>query len=156
MKNLTTKLAFALLTFLLASYGHACTISEDMHGSLPLNSIDIPNSARLEIAEMVIAARQWPDTQIRGIVYAGGYIKERNPTALAEKRASELKNYLIRLGVLETNIWIDVRVIKKPDVDSKGNEALNQIAVTLVPICVGGCERLCEDSRVMPNSKIIK
>lgn len=150
------KALFVLWAVLAASYGHACTISEDMEDSLPLNSVDIPNSDRLAIADMVMAARKWPDAQIRGIVYAGGYVKENDPKALADRRAAALKEYLIQLGIKENNVWVDTRKIKKPDVDHKGNETLNQIAVTLVPICDGGCERLCNDPRVTPNSKAIQ
>ncbi|HEY4802019.1 MAG TPA: hypothetical protein VIH96_05315 [Paraburkholderia sp.] len=147
---------FAL--FFAAGIGNAsaCTISEDMASSLPLNSAEIPNADRVKIAEMMTIARQWPNVEIRGIVYAGGYIKERNPKAIAAARASELKSYLVQLGVRETNIWIDTRVIKEPDVDDKGNATLNQIAVSLVPICEGGCERLCNDPRVTPNTKVIR
>lgn len=138
------------------SNASACTISEDMTNSLPLNSTDIPNSDRIRIAEMMFAARQWPNVEIRGIVYAGGYIKERNPKALAAERAAALKAYLVQLGVKEANIWVDTRIIKAPDVDDKGNATLDQISVSLVPICDGGCERLCNDPRVTPNSKAIK
>ncbi|MBV8453267.1 MAG: hypothetical protein JOZ29_13490 [Deltaproteobacteria bacterium] len=148
-------IALAWSIGLTASYGNACTISKDMEDSLPLNSIDIPNSDRLKIVDMVMEARRWPDAEIRGIVYAGGYVMENDPWALAEQRASELRAYLIQLGVNERNIWVDKRTINRPDVDSKGNKTLNQIAVTLVPICEGGCERLCNDSRVTPNSKAI-
>jgi len=147
---------FASWIALTANYGHACTISEDMVDSLPLNSVELPNSDRLRITDMVMAAREWPDVEIRGIVYAGGYIGERDPTAIADQRASVLRVYLIQLGVKESNIWVDKRTIKHPDVDRAGNKTLNQIAVTLVPICAGGCERLCNDPRVSPNSKIIK
>ncbi|MCC8402940.1 hypothetical protein LJ655_13770 [Paraburkholderia sp. MMS20-SJTN17] len=135
---------------------NACTISEGMENSLPLNSVDIPNSDRLRIADMVMAARQWPDAEIRGIVYAGGYVKEQAPKTIAEARAAALKTYLVQLGVKEGNIWIDTRIIKKPDIGDKGSAALNQISVTLVPICNGGCERLCNDSRVTPTTKAIK
>lgn len=134
----------------------ACTISEDMISSLPLNSREIQNSDRIKIANMVFAAKQWPNVEIRGIVYAGGYIKERNPNAIALERAAVLKNYLIQLGVKEGNIWVDTRIIKEPDIDDKGNATLDQISVSLVPICEGGCERLCNDSRVTPTSKAIK
>jgi hypothetical protein len=151
-----THLLFASCTVLAISYANACTISEDMADSLPLNSVEIPNSDRLRIADMVMAARQWPDAQIRGIVYAGGYIREHNAKALADRRAAALKDYLMQLGIRESNVWVDTRTIKKPDVDHEGNENLNQIAVTLVPICVGGCDRLCNDPRVMPTSKAIK
>lgn len=150
------RILLALWAVLVASYGHACTISEDMEDSLPLNSVEIPNSDRLSIVDMVMAARHWPDVQIRGIIYAGGYVKEHDPKALADQRAAVLKEYLIQLGIRESNVWVDTRTIKNPDVDHKGNETLNQIAVTLVPICDGGCERLCNDPRVTPNSNAIK
>lgn len=150
------RLTLALGGLLLGGYGNACTISEDMEDSLPLNSVAIPNADRLRIAEMVVAARQWPDVEIRGIVYAGGYIKERDPEALAGQRASALQSYLVQLGVKEDNIWIDKRTIKHPDVDPRGADALNQIAVTLVPICNGGCDRLCNDPRVTPTTRAIK
>ncbi|WP_250472188.1 hypothetical protein [Caballeronia sp. GAFFF1] len=135
---------------------NACTISEDMEGSLPLNSVEIPNSARLRIADMVLTARQWPDVDIRGIVYAGGYVKERNPNALAGQRASAIESYLLQLGIKEGNIWLNKRIIRKPDAADDGSQTLNQIGVTLVPICRGGCDRLCDDPRVTPMSRAIK
>jgi hypothetical protein len=147
---------FLLCIVVATNHAHACTISEEMEDSLPLDSIEIPNSDRLRIVNMVMTARQWPDTQIRAIVYAGGYIKEYDAKFLADRRANVLKDYLVQLGIGESNVWVDTRIIKKPDVDHVGNETLNQIAVTLVPICDGGCDRLCNDSRVTPTSKIIK
>lgn len=147
---------FALFTIANARSASACTISEDMTSSLPLNSTEIQNSDRLKIADMIFAAKQWPNVEIRGIVYAGGYVKERNPKVIASERAATLKSYLVQLGVKESNIWVDTRIIKAPDVDDKGNVTLDQISVSLVPICDGGCERLCDDPRVTPNSKAIK
>jgi len=134
----------------------ACTISEGMVSSLPLNSREIPNGDRVKIAEMMATVKQWPNVEIRGIVYAGGYIKERNAKAIAAARASELKSYLVQLGLSETNIWIDTRIIKEPDVDDRGNATLNQIAVSLVPISEGGCERLCNDPLVTPHAEAIR
>ncbi|MFT4064758.1 hypothetical protein [Paraburkholderia sp.] len=158
-ENFPCRTARHLMAFcLVVSVGNAgaCTISEDMISSLPLNSTEIQNSDRIKIADMVLAARQWPDVEIRCIVYAGGYIKEQNPKAIAAERAKILKSYLVQLGVKEGNIWLDTRIIKEPDTDDKGIETLDQIAVTLVPICEGGCERLCNDPRVIPNNKAIK
>ncbi|MFT0168592.1 hypothetical protein [Paraburkholderia mimosarum] len=144
--------------FLAAGIGNAsaCTISEDMVSSLPPNSREIPNVDRVKIAKMMATAKQWPNAEIGGIVYTGGYIKERNPRAVAAARASELRSYLVQLGVGETNIWIDTRIITEPDVDDRGNATLNQIAVSLVPICEGGCERLCNDPLVTPNTEAIR
>ncbi|WP_174960921.1 hypothetical protein [Burkholderia ubonensis] len=134
----------------------ACTVSEDLLDSVPLDSVEIPNADRIKIAEMVIRARQWPDAEIRGIISAGAYIGEKNPQALARERAARLKDYLIQLGIKEKNIWSDTRTISKSyPRDSAGYEGYLQIGLTLVPICEGGCKRLCDDPRVTPTSKAI-
>jgi hypothetical protein len=156
IRHVLSAALFVLWILAAAPLAYACTISTDMADSLPLNSTDIPNTARLRIAEMVLEARSWPDVDIRGIVYAGGYVRERDPATLAQRRAVALKTYLIRLGINEQNIWVDTRTIKHPDIDNDGHPSLNQIAVTLVPICNGGCERLCRDPRVTPTSKAIR
>jgi hypothetical protein len=157
-KRNTAPLGCLVAICFVASVGaaNACTISEDMTSNVPVNSTEISNSDRVRIANMMLAAKQWPDVEIRGIVYAGGYVKERNPRALAAQRAAILRSYLVQLGVDERNIWVDTRIIEKPDVDDNGNPTLNQMAVSLVPICLGGCERLCNDPRVIPNSKVIQ
>ncbi|MEX3895998.1 hypothetical protein [Paraburkholderia sp. BR10954] len=152
------RVCYLLAFYLVSTAGsaNACTISEDMTSSLPLNSTEISNIDRIRIANLVLAARRWPNVEIRGIVYAGGYVKESSPKDMAEKRAAILKSYLVQLGIKEGNIWVDTRLIKDPDIDDKGNATLDQISVTLVPICEGGCERLCDDPRVTPTTKIIK
>ncbi|MFP4891909.1 hypothetical protein [Paraburkholderia sp. EG304] len=158
-KNSLFLIVFYLLVFYFfsaAGGASACTVSEDMTSSLPLDSAEISNIDRMKIANMVLAARLWPNVEIRGIVYAGGYVKESSPKAIAEKRAAILKSYLVQLGIKEGNIWVDTRLIKEPDIDDKGNATLDQISVTLVPICEGGCERLCDDPRVTPTTKVIK
>ena len=131
----------------------ACTVSEDMLDSVPLNSAGIPNADRAEIATMVIRARQWPDVEIRGIITAGAYVGENDPQALALRRAANLKAYLVQLGVKAENIWSDTHMISKPyPKDSTGREGYLQIGVTLVPICKNGCRHLCDDPRVTPTS----
>ncbi|WP_175856067.1 hypothetical protein [Burkholderia anthina] len=131
----------------------ACTVSEDMLDSVPLNSADIPNADRVEIAAMVIRARQWPDVEIRGIVTAGAYVGENDPQALALRRAANLQTYLVQLGIKAENIWSDTHMISKPyPKDSTGREGYLQIGVTLVPICKNGCRHLCDDPRITPTS----
>ncbi|MEF9500598.1 MULTISPECIES: hypothetical protein [Burkholderia] len=135
----------------------ACTVSEDMLDSVPLNSDAIPNKDRVRIAEMVIRAREWPDAEIRGIVTAGAYIGETNPQALARQRSMHLTDYLVQLGVKRENIWSDTHMISKPyPKDSAGYEGYLQIGVTLVPICNGGCQHLCGDPRVAPTSRALR
>ncbi len=135
----------------------ACTVSEDMLDSVPLNSDAIPNEDRVKIAEMVIRARQWPDAEIRGIVTAGAYIGEVDPQALALRRAANLREYLIQLGVKNQNIWADTHIISKPyPKDSAGYEGYLQIGLTLVPQCNDGCRHLCSNPLVMPTSRAFR
>ncbi|WP_321873357.1 hypothetical protein [Burkholderia ubonensis] len=154
--SVSLKLNLSLWAFFVSCHAGACTISEGMESSLPINSVSISNEDRLKIVDMVLSARKWPDVEIRGIVYAGGYVLERNPNALATERAKLLKGYLIQLGIKEGNIWVDTRIIKKPDVSMNGRKELNQVSVTLVPICDGSCARLCDDPRVTPTTKAIR
>jgi hypothetical protein len=106
-KDFPCQAARYLMAFcFVASVGNAsaCTISEDMTSSLPLNSTEIPNSDRIRIADMMLAAKQWPNVEIRGIVYAGGYIKEKsegyssrargNPQKLSGSAWCERRKYL--------------------------------------------------------------
>lgn len=133
----------------------ACSISVRMSDSVPLNTWDISAEDRLKIANMVIEARQWPDVQIRGIIYAGAYVGEMNPEALSNKRANAIESYLMLLGLKKENIWKDTRLIKKQDAFHNGRLSIEQIGITLVPICENGCDRLCNDPRVTPNSKAL-
>ncbi|KAG8153276.1 hypothetical protein [Burkholderia catarinensis] len=146
---------WACLSFPISST--ACTVSEDMLDSVPLNSDTIPNKDRIKIAEMVIRARQWPDAEIRGIVTAGAYIGEENPQALALRRAARLKEYLVQLGVKRENIWSDTHMISKPyPKDSAGYEGYLQIGLTLVPICKDGCRHLCGAAPNTPTSRVLR
>lgn len=134
----------------------ACTVMEFMQGRLPLNSVDIPNAYRLKIADMVLEARKWPDVQIRGVIEANAYVRETNPQALIEKRAAVLKAYLLQLGIKEENFWVEPHVLTEEMArNAKGELDIHQIGITLVPICQGGCTRLCNDPRVTPTSKAI-
>ncbi|WP_175953293.1 hypothetical protein [Burkholderia sp. BCC0405] len=135
----------------------ACTVSEDMLDSVPLNSDAIPNEDRVKITEMVIRARQWPGAEIRGIVTAGAYIGEVNPQGLALRRAAHLKEFLIQLGVKSENIWSDTHIISTPyPKDSAGYEGYLQIGLTLVPLCNDGCRHLCGDPRITPTSRALR
>lgn len=134
----------------------ACTVSEDMLDSVPFDSVDIPNEDRIKIASMVIRARQWRDAEIRGIITAGAYIGEKDPQALAQRRAANLKEYLVQLGIKTENIWSDTHMISKPyPKDSTGYEGYLQIGVTLVPLCESGCRHLCEDPSATPTSRAL-
>ncbi|RDJ97551.1 hypothetical protein [Paraburkholderia lacunae] len=150
--------AASALTLAQIAFGNAQagTVMEFTQARLPLNSVDIPNAARLKIADMVLEARKWPDVQIRGIIEANAYVRETNPQALIEKRAAVLKAYLLQLGIKEENFWVEPHVLTEEMArNSKGELDIHQIGVTLVPICQGGCARLCHDPRVTPTSKAI-
>lgn len=84
---------------------------ESMRAGIPFNSTDIPGDARIKIAHMMIEARKWPDVEIRGIIDASAYLKEKDPQKLIEKRAEALKEYLLKLGVKEGNLWIQPHLL---------------------------------------------
>jgi hypothetical protein len=134
----------------------SCTVFEFMESSIPQNSTEIPNKDRLKIASMVITARTWPDTQIRGVVQPAAYIHESNPQKLVNERGAKLKRYLEQLGVKDENIWMEPHILTEAEArNERGDLKIHQIGVTLYPICEGGCSRLCDDPRVTPVSKAI-
>lgn len=149
---------FAAILFAFAvGDANACTLSEDMQDSVPLNSTQIPNVDLLKIADMVHNARQWPDVEIRGIVNAGGYVKEKNPERLAQVRGANLRDYLVQLGLKPENIAVETHKVTAPyPVDSAGYGGLLQIGVTLVPLCEGDCTKVCDDPRVKRTTRAVK
>lgn len=145
-----------LLSQSLACIAQACTVMEVMREKIPLNSTEIPGEARIKIAKMMAEARKWPDVEIRGIVEASAYYKEKNPQGLIARRTSALKDYLLMLGVKEENLWIQPHLLTDEMVTSRnGVPDIYQLSVTLVPICEGSCARLCNDPRVVPTTKLI-
>ncbi|SAK84473.1 hypothetical protein AWB75_05544 [Caballeronia catudaia] len=106
---------------------------------------------------MVIAARGWPDTEIRGVIQAAAYVREDHPNELVKQRGERLKRYLLQLGLKEENFWMEPHVLTEEEAhDSHGDLNINQLGVTLYPICEGGCDRLCNDPHVTPVMKTIK
>ncbi|WP_232482492.1 hypothetical protein, partial [Burkholderia ubonensis] len=135
----------------------ACTISEDIVESVPLNYQGIPNSYRLKMVDLVLNARRWPDVEIQAQVVANAFVGENSPKELAESRGWQLRDFLIQLGIKRQYIYVDTHVMRSPyERDSTGNGGYLQLGVSLLPLCKGGCERLCNDPRVTPNSRVIK
>jgi hypothetical protein len=68
-----------------------------------------------------------------------------------------VKTYLIQLGIKGENILIEPKTLTDEMVKNEdGSLNLHQIAIERAPLCKGGCERLCDDPRVTPNSKAIR
>jgi hypothetical protein len=135
----------------------ACTISEDMYESVPVNYHGIPNSSRLKIADMVSNAKRWPDVEIQAQIVANAYAGEKNATALAKARGDQLRDFLIQLGLKSQYIYVENHIVQAPyPADSTGPGGYMQLGVSLMPLCNGGCDRLCNDPHVTPNSKAIK
>ncbi|SPB15400.1 hypothetical protein NOV72_02626 [Caballeronia novacaledonica] len=149
--------SFVLALCLHGNFATACTVFEFMQSEIPLNSTEIPNTFRVELVEMMIKARTWPDTEIRGVVQPRAYRNEKNPKTLLEQRGASLKRYLLQLGVKEENVWMEPLVLDEREArNAKGKPDIHQLNVTLYPICEGSCARLCNDPRVTPVSKAIK
>jgi len=135
----------------------ACTISEDMYESVPVNYRGIPNSSRLKIADMVLNAKLWPDVEIQAQVVSNAYVGEKDAEALAKSRGDQLRDFLIQLGLKPKYIYVDTHIVRVPyPADSTGPGGYMQLGVSLMPLCSGGCDRLCNDPRVTPNSKAIR
>ncbi|MFK0376481.1 hypothetical protein [Pandoraea sp. NPDC090278] len=140
--------------FFAPRFSSACTVREYVTQQIPLNSVAIPNSVRVEIAEMVIRARAWPGVEIRAVIGASAYVGERNPQQLVAQRTSELHAYLLQLGIKQENFWLQPYILNDQMArDANGNLDIQQLTVTLYPECEGGCERLCDDPRVVPTTK---
>lgn len=159
--NKTRYSSFAAIivgTILSIGHANACTISSDMmRDTLPINSAEIPTKDRVKIADMVISARRWtealPGIDISGEINAGAYVGENNPKALAEDRASRLKEFLVQLGIKNENIWSSTRLIPEEYAFHDGKWDAQQISVILYPLCEGGCAQLCNSPNVMPTTK---
>ncbi|WP_126285893.1 hypothetical protein [Burkholderia stagnalis] len=152
------RISTVALIFCLSAFQQvvACTISEGVVESVPLNYQGIPNSYRLKMVDMVLNARRWPDVEIQAQVVANAFVGESSPKELAESRGRQLRDFLIQLGIRRQYIYVDTHVLSLPyERDSTGNGGYLQLGVSLLPLCKGGCERLCNDPRVTPNSKAI-
>ncbi|MBC8746684.1 MULTISPECIES: hypothetical protein [Paraburkholderia] len=69
---------FFVFSFAMSRQVIACTVSEDLTESVPLNYQGIPNSYRLKMVGMVLNARQWPDVEIQAQIVANAYVGETN------------------------------------------------------------------------------
>jgi hypothetical protein len=156
MKKLALTI-FSAFWFSASQQAVACTISEDLTESVPLNYQGIPNSYRLKLVDLVSNARRWPDVEIQAQIVANAYVGEKNAKELAKLRGLQLKEFLIQLGVKSQYIYIDTHLEESPyPQDNSGFNGYLQLSVGLMPLCKGGCERLCDDPRVIPTSKAIR
>ncbi|WP_321881577.1 hypothetical protein [Paraburkholderia bannensis] len=146
---------FAMLSICTSTV--ACTINESMETRLPLNSTYLANDDRLAIANIVLEAKQWPDVDIQAVVIAGAYVKEKNIEKLKSERGAVVRAYLIHLGIKPQNVLIEPKTLTDEMVkNDDGSLNLHQIAIELVPLCNGGCEKLCNDPRVTAKSRAIQ
>jgi hypothetical protein len=159
MKKLisTCFISIAVATTFLSMQARACTISESMETRLPFNAVELTNGDRLSIANIVLEAKKWPDVDIQAVIIAGAYVGEKDRERLKSERGELVKSYLVQLGINPQNILIEPKVFTNEMVKNEdGTLNLHQIAIELVPLCKGGCERLCDDPRITPHSRSIK
>ncbi|MDP9587347.1 UNVERIFIED_ORG: hypothetical protein J2791_006681 [Burkholderia contaminans] len=151
-------LAAAVLTgSFFIHHASACTISENLLESVPLDYPGIPNAYRIKMADMVLAARRWPDVEVQAQIVASAYIAENNASSLAKSRGEQLKGFLTQLGIKPQYIYVDTHVNRTVyPVDSTGHGGYLQLGVSLLPLCKNGCDNLCNDSRVTPTTRLIE
>ncbi|WP_321818038.1 MULTISPECIES: hypothetical protein [unclassified Paraburkholderia] len=153
----TISLAIAISALSIGASSIACTIGESMETRLPLNSTFLTNDARLSIANIVVEAKKWPDVDIQAVVIAGAYVREQNIEKLKTERGAVVSAYLVQLGIKPQNVLIEPKTLTDQMVKNEdGSLDLHQIAIELVPVCKGGCERLCDDPRVTPKSRVVR
>jgi hypothetical protein len=144
-----------LLTW--AQLSFACKIYEEFSTSVPLNAVNIDNADRLRLADAVFRAQTWPDVEIGAEISTPAFATEHDPKALSSARADAISSFLVQLGVKTSNIVSEAKVITNPVArNAEGLKRLREIYVSLAPICVNGCDRLCNDPRVTPVIKAIK
>jgi len=149
--------AAKLTCMLFIQHANACTVSENILESTPLNYASTQNEYRLKMADMVLAARQWPNVEIQAQIIASAYVGEDNTSKLAKSRGEQLKDFLIKLGINPQPIYVDTHVNRTAyPVDSTGHGGHLQLGVSLLPFCKNGCNNLCDDLRVTPTTKSIK
>ncbi|UEP22083.1 hypothetical protein LL999_03735 [Burkholderia ambifaria] len=147
----------ALFAYVGITPAHACTIGESVRIPLPLNGIDVSNADRLRIADTVIEAKNWPGVEIQAVIISGAYTKERSGEQLKDERAMRAVAYLKQLGIKSENIIVEKKTFTDEMVrKSDGTLDLYQIDIELVPLCPGGCQKLCDDPRVTPRSRAIQ
>ncbi|MDQ0624661.1 MULTISPECIES: hypothetical protein [Paraburkholderia] len=159
MKKLisTCFISIAMATTFLSMQARACTVSESMETRLPFNAIELTNGDRLSIANIVLEAKKWPDVDIQAVIIAGAYVGEKDRERLKSERGELVKSYLVQLGINPQNVLIEPKVFTNEMVKNEdGTLNLHQISIELVPLCKGGCERLCDDPRITPHSRSIK
>ncbi|MFL6641027.1 MAG: hypothetical protein ACJ8HC_21335 [Paraburkholderia graminis] len=159
MKKLisTCFISIAVATTFLSMQARACTVSESMETRLPFNAIELTNGDRLSIANIVLEAKKWPDVDIQAVIIAGAYVGEKDRERLKSERGELVKSYLVQLGINPQNVLIEPKVFTNEMVKNEdGTLNLHQISIELVPLCKGGCERLCDDPRITPHSRSIK
>ncbi|MBP0717803.1 hypothetical protein ABXK61_31505 [Burkholderia sola] len=139
----------------LTSHVNACTISENLLESVPLDYPGIPNAYRIKMVDMVLAARQWPDVDVQAQIVASAYISEKDASSLAKSRGEQLKRFLMQLGLKSQYIYVDTHVNRTVyPVDSTGHGGYLQLGVSLLPLCKSGCDSLCNDARFVPSTKL--
>ncbi|WP_146239974.1 MULTISPECIES: hypothetical protein [unclassified Paraburkholderia] len=128
-----------------------------METRLPFNAVELTNRDRLSIANIVLEAKKWPDVDIQAVIIAGAYVGEKDRERLKSERGELVKSYLVQLGINPQNVLIEPKVFTNEMVKNEdGTLNLHQISIELVPLCKGGCERLCDDPRITPHSRSIK
>ncbi|WP_061125621.1 hypothetical protein [Caballeronia catudaia] len=135
----------------------ACTFSQMLDVTIPLNTVDIGNAARVEVAQMVIRARDWRSVtgvDIKAEIISPALASEHRAASLANARGKMIKAYLMQLGLKEENIFYDPQVLQERRGETPEQyEHFRRTTIGLLPVCEGGCDRLCHDPAIAPDSR---
>lgn len=139
---------FGIVAVALSLQSHACSVFLQDKIRFPPNSAEVSNSDRLSLTRHYLTAREWTTEGASAEIDAAAFESEPNPQELAALRGSNVKAFLVRLGLNNDKIYVHERVIKlssgKTDRDGKW-----QIGVEFFPNCPSsGCQNLCNSPKL--------
>ncbi|WP_175874295.1 hypothetical protein [Burkholderia sp. BCC0397] len=141
MRRAFSAILIALLT--LPIQADACKIMLTDSMQLPLNSIEISNAERLSVVRHYLTAKEWTLEGTMASVDAAAYDRENRPMQLARQRGTQMKSFLVQLGMAPDDVYVSERVISRTNGKLDRDDA-KQLWVQFVPKCPpAGCQSLC-------------
>ncbi|WP_175857413.1 hypothetical protein [Burkholderia anthina] len=121
----------------------ACKILLTDSMQLPLNSIEISNAGRLSVVRHYLTAREWTREGTMASVEATAYDWENQPMQLARQRGTQMKAFLVRLGMAPADIYVSERIVSRRNGKLDRDDA-KQLWIQFAPKCPpAGCQHLC-------------
>ncbi|VWD31161.1 hypothetical protein BLA39750_04664 [Burkholderia lata] len=137
--------AIATLTAVLSFpiQADACKVMLTDSMQLPMNTVEINNSDRLSVVRHYLTAKEWTREGAAASIEATAYDWEKQPVQLAHQRGTQMKSFLVQLGMAPDDIHVGERIVSRRNGKLDPDDA-KQLWVQFVPKCPPtGCQSLC-------------